>query len=351
MRFPLWLFTVGVISAGSAAAVPRYSAQYNQSCVLCHVNPSGGGARSLYGAQFFSYTELAAKETPFEDIERVQPMLNDQVQVGFDMRTMFYGTEEPPANSFLQMQGDLYLIIQFNTRWTLFLDKGLYNGFEVWGMGHILPFNGYVKAGRFVPPYGLRLADHKAFTRDKLGMGAAFRETGVEIGFHPQRITLALAVTNGNAQLVDNDETKAVTGRFDFRFPVSEILVWLGTSVRYQESNGGEDITRGWFAGLNYGICSILGELDYRTAGDVSSLVGFIEGAVRVRRGVTLKAEYDFHDPDLDYLSGAESMVVVGAEIVPVGFLELIPNIRYYDISPGNDNDYYAGEIQFHIFF
>jgi hypothetical protein len=339
------------ITLSTAFAVPRYSAQYNQSCVLCHVNPSGGGARSLYGAQFFSYTELAAKETPFEEVERVQPMLNDQVQVGFDMRTMFYGTDQPPANSFLQMQGDLYVVFQFNPQWTLFVDKGLYNGFEIWGMGHILPYNGYVKAGRFVPPYGLRLADHKAFIRDKLGMGAAFRETGAEIGFHPQKFTLAVAVTNSTSQLIDTDETKAVTGRMDFRFPVSEVLVWVGTSERYQDISGVEDFIGGGYGGLNYGIFSVMGELDYRVTGEVSSLVGFVEGSVRLKRGVTLKTEYDFYDPDLDYQSGAESMVVVGAEIVPLGFLEFIPNVRYYDISPGDDNDYYVGEIQFHIFF
>jgi mono/diheme cytochrome c family protein len=56
-----FLMILLLILVSTATAIPRYSAQYNQSCILCHVDPSGGGARSLYGAQFFAYTELATQ--------------------------------------------------------------------------------------------------------------------------------------------------------------------------------------------------------------------------------------------------------------------------------------------------
>lgn len=348
---PLMFALVMGVMCSSSLAIPRYSAQYNQSCVLCHVNPSGAGARALYGTQFFAYTELATKPTKFEDVGKIQPMLNDQVQIGFDARTMYSGTDDPSTNSFMQMQGDLYVIFQLSDQWTFYLDKGLYAGFEIWGMGHFLPYNGYLKVGRFTPPYGLRLADHKTFVRDKLGMAYGWYESGMEIGFHPQHFTFALAATNGSTQFTDADEAKAVTGRADLRIPVSNLLLWIGATGRYNEIAGNEDWIGGGYGGLSFDRFTLLGEVDYRKYINQESLVSFAELSCKVYRGVTLKAEYDFFDPDLDYQSGADHMVVAGAEFVPLGFLQIIPNVRYYDLASAGDHQYYEGEIQLHLFF
>ena len=351
MRTLILTATIAFLCNTVSQAVPRYSAQYNQSCVLCHVDPSGGGARALYGSQFFSYTELATKETKFEDIARVQPMLNDQVQIGFDARTMYSGTDEPSTNTFMQMQGDLYLIFQLNQQWTFYMDKGLYSGFEIWGMGHVFPYNGYVKVGRFTPPYGLRLADHKAYVRDKLNMGYGWHETGMEIGLHPERFTFAAAVTNGSTQFTDADEAKAVTARADLRLPFDELLIWVGATGRYNEIQREEDMIAGGYGGLSIGRFSLMGEVDYRDFQDTKSLISFAELSYKVYRGITLKTEYDFFDPDIDWETGADNMYVFGAEIVPLGFMELIPNVRYYELETVGEQEYYEAEIQFHIFF
>jgi hypothetical protein len=351
MRTLISVLLAIVICSSITSAIPRYSANYNQSCVLCHVDPSGGGARSLYGAQFFAYTELAIKKTKFEELGKVQPMLNDQIQIGFDARTMFYGKDEPGTNTFMQMQGDLYLIFQLNSQWTFYLDKGLYSGFEIWGMGHVLPMNGYIKVGQFTPPFGLRTADHKAVFRDQRGMGYTWKETGVEIGFHPRRFTFAAAVTNGQTGFQDNDEAKALTIRTDLRIPVSSLLLWIGATGRYNQIDKEVEAIVGGYGGLNFGQFSFLGEVDYREYYEIGSLYSFAQLGYNVGRGVTLKAEYDFMDPDIDLESGAESMYVVGAEFVPFGFLEVIPNFRYHDLDPEEAVDYVEAEIQFHIFF
>ena len=345
-----------LLLALSAGAVPRYSVMYNQSCTLCHVDPSGGGQRSLYGAQFFAYTDLAMTPTPLEKLGAIQPMLNDQIQIGFDMRTVFYGLDQPAGNTFMQMQGDLYLNFQLNPQWNFYLDKGLYSGFEIFGVGHILPYNGYIKAGRFTPPYGLRLADHKAFVRQRLlGFGEAWEETGVEIGFHPQQFTLALAATNGSESFQDGDEGKAVTARADVRFSLSEVRLWIGASGRYNEITSAGDVqvnvVTGGFGGIVYGPLQITGEVDYRNDDTVKRLATFAEAALHLRRGVLFKLEHDFWDANIDETSGAENMYLGGFEIVPTGFLQLIPNVRFHDLEPGSDADYYEGEIQFHLFF
>ncbi len=346
--FPL---VMGILLiCGSSWAVPRYSAMYGQSCALCHIDPSGGGARSLYGAQYFAHSELPVKTKSFEKLGEVQPQLSDQVQIGFDGRTMFFGTDEPSVNSFMQMQGDLYLIFQASPQWAFYLDKGLYEGFEAWGLGHILPNTGYIKVGKFTPPYGLQLADHKAFVREKLGFAYNSSETGIEVGFHPERYTIALAVTNGTTAFQDGDEAKAVTGRTDLRLPLGDLNFWLGATGRYNEIAGEQDMIVGGFGGIALGNLFFLWEVDYRDYLQ-TELVTFAEIALKVHRGITLKVEHDFYDPDLDYESGADNMYLIGAEIVPTGFLQLIPDLRYYDVGTGNGENFFEGSIQFHFFY
>ncbi len=354
MRITCAAILIAAFFSLEAEAVPRYSVMYNQSCVLCHVDPSGGGARSLYGAQFFAYTELGMKGLALEELGKVQPMLNDQIQIGVDARTQFYGIDSSGYNTFMAMQGNLYLNFQLNPIWNFYLNKGLYAGFEVYGLGHILPHNGYVKVGRFTPPYGLRLADHKAFIREPLGLGMGWYESGMEVGFHPQNFTFAVAVTNGTTGFQSSGKGKAVTGRTDIRMSLGEANLWVGVTGRYNEEGQTLDRIGGVYGGVGLGRLFVLAEADYHHSLPLKELCSYVEVSALLRQGLLLKLEHDFHDPNLDVTSGTENMYVFGAEIVPTGFLQLIPNVRFHDIKSGPEysgNDYYEGEIQFHVFF
>ncbi len=342
-----------------ARGVPRYSARYNRSCDLCHLNPTGGGMRTLYGAQFFAYTELAVKRLSFDEIERVKPMLSEQLQVGTDLRTMYHGTEEEPsANSFVQMQGDLYVNYEMSPRWSVYYDKGLYGGFEAFGLGHVLPQSGYLKVGRFYPPYGMRVADHRSFVRERFGFGQRLSESGVEIGFHPQLFSTALALTNGSSDLFDDNETKALTGRADVRFPLSGWLFWLGATGRWNGTQKEDEWVGGGFGGISIKRLTVLAEMGIRDIG-TRSVVSFFELALLVKRGVTVRLEHGFLDPDIELRSRAENMFVIGTEIVPTGFLQVISNIRYHDktsaadteVNRGAAAEYFEGDVQLHLFF
>ncbi len=335
----------------AAVATPRYSVRYGQSCHLCHVNPTGGGQRSLFGAQFFSYTDLAMKTLSFDELDRVDPELTDQVQIGFDLRTLYTGADEPGTNTFLAMQGDVYLSVQLSETWFAQFDEGLRDDYEVMATGHVLPANGYVKAGRFVPPYGMRIADHTAFVRERLGFDYAWKETGLEIGFHPEPIDVAVAVTNGNTLLLDGDEMKAVTARGDVRTSALGANLWIGVTGRW---NGHPDLPddriAGGYGGLAAGPVTVLGEVAFRRF-RTDALVTFVELAALVSRGVTIRAEYDFHDRDVDETSGADNMWVLGAEIVPRGYLQLIGNVRLRRPTDDAVPDVAEGDLQLHLFF
>jgi hypothetical protein len=346
----------------SVVALPRYSVMYNQSCTLCHVDPSGAGQRSLYGAQFFAYTDLAMKQLPMEDMGKVQPMLNDQIQIGFDARVQAYGSDVDNYTTMMAMQGNLYLNFQLNPQWNFYLNKGLYAGFEIWAAGHILPYNGYIKIGRTTPPYGLRLADHKAFVREPLKLGMGWYETGVEIGFHPQKFTFALSMTNGT-NVAGQDfnlqtENKAVTARSDVRLPVGPVNLMVGVTGRYSDVAGDQERYGGVYGGIGYAPFFLMGEVDLHDAvGDsdrVAEICSYIEFSYQLTRGFLFRLEHDFHDPNLDWQTGMENMYVAGVEIVPTGFLQIIANLRDHVIDAGYDypgEDFLEGEVQLHVFF
>jgi hypothetical protein len=364
-----FIYSLLVVSlcSGISLAIPRYSMRYNQSCSQCHINPNGHGARNLFGAQFFAYNELAM--TKPENPAAMNPMISDQIQIGLDSRIQYYGElykkGTPGSNSFMQMQGELYLIYNFSSSWQFYLDKGLgggpsgQGGFQVFGLGRILPLNGYVKAGHFTPPYGMHLADHKAFVLSQLGLGGSFgsywEETGVEVGIQPGSFLLSVAATNGSAAFTDADEGKAVTGHADFRHSFSDLHLWYGVSGRFNKVSLQEDRLGGVYGGIMYKKFGLLGEADYRSnktgTQEVKSMASFLELSWLLRPGVTLRLEQDYYDPDLDLKSGSENMYVLGAEIVPTGFLQVIPNARFHDRDPGSSLDYYEFEVQLHLFY
>lgn len=285
-----------------------------------------------------------------DELEKHDPMIGEHIQFGFDGRTSFFAAEEPRRNTFIQMQGDLYVTTELSPEFRVHFSKGLYEDFELMTIAHVLPAHGFVKVGRFTPPYGLRLADHTAFVRDRQGFDVRWRETGIEIGFHPERWSAAIALTNGNREVVDNDERKAATGRADVRLRVGDLRTLLGGTGRWRGSETGDDEwTGGGYAGLALGPVSVLSEVGLRSRG-VGALTSFVEFAVLVTRGVTLRVAHDYQDPDVDLQTGHDERFVGGVEWVPVGALQILANARVDRERRGLPEGVEA-DLQLHVFY
>jgi hypothetical protein len=64
------------------------------------------------------------------------------------------------------MQGDAYLNVELNEIVDVFVTSGILipgieTRYEVYGMLHNLPANGFFKVGRFKPNYGIRIIKHR----------------------------------------------------------------------------------------------------------------------------------------------------------------------------------------------
>ena len=348
-----------------AQAIPRYSAQYGQKCLLCHNNPTGGGMRSSYASQYIVPMELAADDLGKEPGEGFDPYLNESITVGADLRTLAVNVREENHKSesnMFQMQGDVYLNAQLDERFSAYVDRGMSGSYEVYAMGFILPAGGYVKVGRFATDYGWRFADHKAYVRDLLDLDPpTHSDVGVEVGFFPGTNTISLALLNGSSgALMDNDDLPAISARAEHRHGVGPLKAALGGSYRRDRESDGARRIAGPFAYLSWGPLTWLGEWDWdrdfspSAGAERTALVTSHELSWQLRQGFALRGTANFYDPDIDSASGARSRFGIGFDTMPYPFLDLVGMVNFhrFDVGPAVAGlDYAQVELMLHVFY
>jgi hypothetical protein len=364
----LGLVVVAIPWIGTVAhATPRYAARFDQSCALCHDDPSGGGKRSLYAAQYLVPAEMVMHPLGEEALARIQPAFGPNLSVGLDLRTLHHYTDRPNSlpngfgvPNFLQMEGNLYLTFQPDPRVSACVVRGISGSYEIYGLIQGLPASGHVRVGRFVTPYGWRLADHTAFVRAFGGfMPPAHSDVGVEVGLFPGRWELQLAATNGAGGVTqDVDRDLAFSARAARRLRLGMLSVALGGSYSHNGSPSVMATAAGPFASLGWKRIVWLGEADWsRHRIDRSFVRGLDlsqELAFPLHRGWDLIATHDYHDPDVRKRTGALNRIGVGFELFPLPFLHLRALANTYETQPaagGPHRDCFQSEVQVHFLY
>jgi len=328
----------------SLSALPRFAVRTGAKCQSCHVNPTGGGMRNFYGSTSYGREALPIKSWQEEfSLEEFTTQLNDFVSVGADFRTLYYTEQANNGQAFWQMQGDIYLRANVAKKINMYLDKGLYSGFEIFGIANILPAEGYIKVGRFWPAFGLRIDDHTIFVRQYTGFNLRSFEraedTGVEVGFLPGAFKGVVAVSNGGAQGIPSDKVRALLGRVELMFSASSFNFLVGGSAyRLAQGRSGKTIAGGFLGAALENNAVLLGEVDYiddkTGVADIKSLVSYVELDYALIQGLDLKVAYDFYDPDVKNKSGSFSRYSFGFEFFPISGIEVRPLYRLYKEEP-----------------
>ncbi len=332
-------------AAAPAAALPRYAARYAQGCNLCHLNPTGGGLRSLYASQYLVPAELVMYRPNEAQMAKINPQIGENVTLGADLRTLFTASPDGPgAEGFFQMQSSFYLGLQFDDRWSACLDRGQSGSFEAFGLGYVLPADGYVKVGRFAPAFGLRLEDHTAAVRQELGLAPPrHTDTGLEAGVYPGPIAAQVSLLNGApGSSRDTDRRLAVTGRAAVRARAGPLLLAAGGSVRRNHEPAGRRVTGGPFGSVVWGPLTWLGECDWSRidstgAGRATAWVATQELTCQLRRGLDARATFSFHDPDTARRGGAQARYGLGCDAHVTPFFGLQAMVNVYDRRRGPD--------------
>lgn len=376
------VFTVATMIALASCvtlSLPRFAARTGAKCQSCHVNPSGGEMRQAFGVRYGrEELPVPAWSQDFE-MEDFTNVIANVLGIGADMRTLYYS--QHGTNAFFQMQGDLYVNLRLAKKVSLFLNKGLYSGFEVFGLLDILPAKGYIKVGKFLPDYGIKFDDHTAFIITYTGFSPELGRpelTGAEAAISPGPITITGGIYNSSDGFgATGTSQKAFLGRVEGMFNLAD-HVNLGLGANYF-GNGtlsssvssriasdvgvnvttpgaaGENTLMGGFGSFSYHDLSLFGEVDYMKTKSAETttkgLITYIEADYPVVTGVDLKVAYDFYDPDKDVMSGSISRYSAGLEFFPIAGVEVRPVYRWLktqNVTAGQGEDSWT---EFHLLF
>ena len=364
--FVLLLASAFLLCSTDAQALPRFAAETGSKCQSCHINPSGGGMRNAFGAQF-GREELPvpgwSEDSGLEDLSKLLPSF---LGIGADFRTLYIVRQIPDSssagshmdNEFFQMQGDIYFNFRIAKKINLYFMKGLYSGFEAYGLLHVLPLAGHVKIGKFIPNYGLRMDDHTAFIRKYTGFSPETGRpeiTGLEAAVAPGPVVIGAGVYNAADGFgATGGSEKAFLGRIEGMFGLTEkAFLGLGANVFRRTQASGSVTLYGGFGTIGLGRLTVIGEGDFlRNAtptGITTGVVLYGEANYTVVDGVDLKVAYDFYDPDKNLKTGATSRYSIGAEFFPISGVEVRPMYRIVKEDPTDlkNNEFH---LLFHIY-
>jgi hypothetical protein len=369
------LVTSSFLLASTAFSLPRFSSRMNMPCSSCHVNPTGGGMRTAYGLNF-GRDDISVKDWQDEyALEDFSTKLNNFISYGADFRFLgFYQSKSNPdasLSSFLPMQMDVYLNLAVSKKINLYINPafGPYGRLEAYALAKVLPWNGYLKLGRFAPSHGLRFDDHTSFIlqatpfRNNTG-----QQSGLELGLNPGPLSMMGAVTNGVRGDLDGGMAKAVFGKIDGHVEVDPFNFLAGVSS-YNDASGGErlNLLEGYGAVSiskaltvmgavqsiqgNSGTMSVSSDINQRNVlnATLKQLAVLVEADYVVVQGFDLKFMYDFFDPNTDVKSGTAERYSGGFECMPIGGVEVRPLLRYTKDSITNRNTTEV-DVMFHIY-
>lgn len=169
---------VVALGAGRAEAYPQFQLSLDQTCTSCHISPAGGGLLNENGlataetiSQWGTAPEFFYKKVPTPD----------WLTLGGDVRVAsgYIQTPEKVLATF-PMQFEAYGHAVLGAGFSLTADVGLrpeeYGNeaaTHVWSREHYLTWQAdptsneglYVRVGRFMPVFGLRLVEHPTYVR------------------------------------------------------------------------------------------------------------------------------------------------------------------------------------------
>jgi hypothetical protein len=357
-------------------AEPYIAVREGLKCDFCHVNKTGGGKRT---AAFAATADHFLRVPPLQPALDPAGLLGGRVSLGanlrFSNRTLF--RDEPDAegkvpndrffrkaeaNDFVFNEGVAYLEADLiPDMLTFYVDESFTPGpavsREVFGLlTGVLPWDIYLKAGRFFPPFGLRLQDDAAFTRSTTGFNFTNFSEGVELGLSTGPVFLSAAVVNsGSPAGQDTRKQVSANGYYlqTLGGPVRTVLV--GGSAAHNPTT--ERNVYGLHAGASFLELTVLTEgnlivVETPDQGSRKSWAYYTEANWLATDRLNIKVAYDYFDPDDEESDDQRERISLGLEAF---FNKYIQGRLFYRISNdipqnlgGNVNELMA---EMHLFF
>jgi hypothetical protein len=370
---------VAVLTVRRAEPVPLYAARTGLMCASCHFDPNGGGPRNEFGFNFAKQRHDLTPEDSTSQWGRLALVnrVGDSFPLYFGVNQRFMALANTTVKSdsldragFYSMETALYVTFQPHPRLTLVYSR---DGFEsgsmtqdAFGMISGFGWNGYLKAGRFRTPFGLRLDDHTVATRNSfldfqspplepgfLPYDPRFPDEGLEYGVTKGDWFGRASLTNGRSNALGGSGgpfAAAWTGKLGYNRSAFQVAgSFYDDYYKSGLSLYGYKRTTRWGA---YGLThwkklAFLGELDAGTdevpsGVKVNKWAGFVETDYAPVRWTNFRLRYDalslanLGDPVIRDQGQYQRWSLEG-EFVPVPFAEIRWALRYIDPKLGTD--------------
>ena len=268
---PAAAIAVLVLGAGTAGAEPIFLARQYARCTTCHYSATGGGLLTPYGRSLSreeisttgrSHGAAPGPGQPGEEAFLWGALGNrlGGLNLGVELRPSHLDVRFPggKVTRNLVMNADIAAAYRVN-RWTVYGELGRQPrsvGTRVDSWEHWIGYQGEkglgFRAGRFLPAYGIRFADHTTFSRRPLGFDTFDQVYGVEVSYTDDRHLLQVVAGPGRADsILHGDGRRAFTasGRLQMDLSSRTVLVlsglFRGTS-RSEARNGSTGVALGF---------------------------------------------------------------------------------------------------------
>jgi len=336
-RTRVLLATAALAAARMAPAEPMFLAHQYTRCTTCHYSETGGGLLTPYGRslsrQDLSTTGRGDPEHPQGHEEAflwgAPGKALGPIDAGIDirpsyLRVAFAGTS---TDRDLLMNADA-LAAYHGHGWTVYGELGRMirpegaklGAYEYW-VAHESASGLGVRLGRFFPAYGLRLADHTAFTRAGLGFDKYDQVLGAEVTHTSEHRLLQVSLSPGPADAVFRDDGRrafTATGRFQADLGPRTALVVSGL---FRAASALE--ARSGAGGVAFGFAptsrlSIWTQADARVRAGASgaSYTLLNETSIEMYRGLWLKLSPQLRT-DFGTTSPRSLRMVIEADLLP----------------------------------
>ena len=340
-------------------AIPRYAMESGSSCILCHIDPSGGGLRSDYGIAY-GLDDLAQK-TP-EKVSGYSGIILKHIQIGGDARIQSISKSEgdvPKDLAVFPMQANIQLKTEVGKVTVLAQLATLQSdlGFQF----RINEFNGYLKVGLGKPSIGLKLPDHTVFTRGgniKLVSGShregmPFRSTLknvplLEIGQYKGDTHYSLGLAKGYFF----DKSELFYFRLEHFISKRSWNQMIGISYLKELSEAAGLQMFNVNGGISHGNISWMGEVtvaDNLVLG--RSIASYSELTWRIKRGWNMSGRIDFFDESIKHTEDAIRRTTFGLNYVPFPFVDIKFQIRSSYLSESKSSKGIEILSQLHFWF
>jgi len=340
-------------------AIPRYALESGSSCILCHVNPSGGGLRNDYGIAY-GLDDLAAKVPP--QLSSYSGIVRNHIQFGGDIRIQSVSKtkgEVPNGLAIFPMQGNFQMKFELE-KTSVLVEWEPYQP----DLGVHIRYNrkdNYIRGGASTPSFGLKLADHTVFTRGgniKLvngnhREGMPFLPTlknapFVELGHFHGDAHLSLGMTKGYFSSL----SESIYFRAEHFGTLGKMGRMIGVSFLKQTHSPDGLQMMNLFGGLNQGNLSWMGEMT--VAENLvfdRSIASYSEFTWKIKQGWNVSGRIDFFDESMQYTEDAIRRTTFGLNYVPLPLVDIKFQIRSSHISGGKSPEGVEVLSQLHVWF